>query len=129
MQGIDDVSYRQRFTPRRRSSIWSAINIARVGELKELGLMHPAGLEIFENRDPKKSQEYSFENDPAFTKAQLKAFKSNGAAWEFFQAQPPGYRRNVTWWVTSAKKEETRERRLNTLIEDSAARRRVAQFA
>ena len=91
--------------------------------------MHPAGLEIFENRDPKKSQEYSFENKPEFSAAQRKRFKANRKAWDFFEAQPPGYRRNVTWWVTSAKKEETRERRLNILIEDSAAGRRVPQFA
>ena len=128
VQTVDEVSYRQRFTPRRKTSTWSAINIARVGELEKLGQMHRAGLKAFEERDPAKTGLYSFENDPAFTKAQLKAFKSSRAAWEFFQAQPPGYRRTVTWWVTSAKKEETRERRLNILIEDSAAARRVPQF-
>lgn len=128
VQTVDEDSYRQRFTPRRKTSTWSAININRIGELEKLGLMHPAGLKAFEERDPAKTGQYSFENAPEFTAAQKKRFRANRAAWEFFQAQPPGYRRTVTWWVTSAKKEETRERRLNILIEDSAAGRRVPQF-
>ena len=127
-QTVDEACYRQRFTPRRRSSNWSAINIKRVGELKKLGLMHPSGLKTFEERDPTKTGQYSFENAPGFSAAQSKTFKANRKAWEFFEAQPPGYRRNATWWVTSAKKEETRDRRLNTLIGDSAAGRRLAQL-
>ncbi|HJR45196.1 MAG TPA: YdeI/OmpD-associated family protein [Actinomycetota bacterium] len=126
---IDDNAYRQRFTPRRKTSTWSAINIKRVGELKKLGLMHPAGLKAFQERDPRKTSQYSFENAPEFSAAQKKTFKANRKAWEFFQAQPPGYRRTATWWVVSAKKEETRDRRLSTLIEDSAAGRRIAQLA
>lgn len=123
---IDDVSYSIRFTPRKQISNWSAINIARVAELTRLGLMRPAGLRAFEQRREDKSAIYSYENavrtlDPS----DEKTFRANRKAWQFFNAQAPSYRRVCIYWVTSAKKEETRARRLATLIKDSANLERV----
>ena len=83
--GIDDERYMQRFTPRRKGSTWSAVNIKRIAELTELGLMHPAGLKTFETRDPTKQGLYSFENAPQKLPAlQEKRFKANKQAWSFF---------------------------------------------
>jgi len=123
---IDDVRYSIRFTPRKQISNWSAINIARVAELTKLGLMRPAGLRAFEQRREDKSAIYSYENavrtlDPS----DEKTFRANRKAWQFFNAQAPSYRRVCIYWVTSAKKEETRARRLATLINDSANGERV----
>lgn len=120
-------SYTIRFTPRRAGSIWSDVNTRRVGELAAMERMAPPGLAAFAARDEAKSRQYSHEQrshglDPAY-EAQLQA---NPTAWAFWQAQPPGYRRNASWWVMSAKREETRQKRLATLIEDSAAGRRIA---
>ena len=127
---IDDASYMQRFTPRRAKSPWSAINIKRAKELIAEGLMHPAGEKAFKERDPSKTSLYSFENRPQKLPPQMeKRFKAKKKAWEFFSTQPPGYRRNAIWWVTSAKKDETKDRRLAQLIEDSAAGRRIRQLA
>jgi uncharacterized protein YdeI (YjbR/CyaY-like superfamily) len=129
-QGIDAVSYTNRFTPRKPRSNWSAVNIKRVGELTELGMMHPAGLAAFERRAGDASG-YSYEQvrearlDPAY-EGELKA---DPGAWTFFQAQAPWYRRTATYWVMSAKREETRRRRLATLIEDSRQGRRIAPLA
>lgn len=123
---IDDVSYTIRFTPRKAVSNWSAINIARVAELTKLGLMQPAGLRAFEQRREDKSAIYSYENAVrTLAPADEKAFRANRKAWQFFNAQAPWYRRVCIYWVTSAKREETRARRLATLIEDSANGRRV----
>jgi uncharacterized protein YdeI (YjbR/CyaY-like superfamily) len=123
---IDDVSYSIRFTPRKKTSTWSAINIARVAELTKLGLMQPAGLRAFEHRREDKSAIYAYENAVrTLDAADEKKFRANKKAWEFFNAQPPGYRRLCIYWVTSAKKEETRARRLATLIDDSANGRRL----
>jgi uncharacterized protein YdeI (YjbR/CyaY-like superfamily) len=123
---IDDESYTIRFTPRRRGSIWSAINIRRVTELTTLGRMAPAGLRAFEARDEKKSAIYAYENRPRQLAPEYeKRFRANEKAWEFWIAQPPGYRRVVTYWVMAAKKEETRERRLAQLIDYCANRRRM----
>lgn len=124
---IDDEVTANRFTPRRKTSSWSAVNIARVAELTAAGRMHPAGLRAFEQRDQRKDAIYSYEREkhrelPAEATARLRA--DNGA-WEFWQAQTPGYRRVATHWVLSAKREETRERRLTTLIEDCAAGRLI----
>lgn len=123
---IDEVSYSIRFTPRKQISNWSAVNIARVAELTRLGLMRPAGLRVFEQRREEKSAIYTYENavrtlDPAAEKT----FRANRKAWQFFNAQAPSYRRVCIYWVTSAKKEETRARRLATLINDSASGERV----
>jgi uncharacterized protein YdeI (YjbR/CyaY-like superfamily) len=126
---IDEVSYTIRFTPRRRTSIWSAINIRRAGELKKLGLMRPAGLAAFEARRDGKSAVYSYENPPrTLDRAGERRFRANRKAWTFFNEQAPSYRRVALAWVTSAKRPETRERRLGTLIDDSANGRRLGVY-
>lgn len=124
---LDDESYTIRFTPRKPQSIWSAVNIARVAELTRGGRMQPAGLAAFERRSEEKSAIYSYEQRKAaaFDEAHERQFRQNAAAWEFFQAQPPWYRRTATYLVVSAKKEETRQKRLADLIAASAAGRRI----
>lgn len=128
--GIDDKRYRIRFTPRKTTSIWSTINIGRVKELTKLGLMKPAGLAAFEARSEKKSGVYSFEQAEAskLPAAFAKQLKANPKASAFFEAQPPWYQRSVTHWIVSAKKDETKEKRLADLIACSAAGRTVAPF-
>lgn len=119
---IDDESYHNRFTPRRRGSTWSLVNVKRMQELIAQGLVHPAGLAAFEARDPARTGEYSYEQRPNGLDEAFEAeFRANPDAWAYWQAQPPHYRRGSTHWVMSAKREETRARRLQTLIADSAA--------
>jgi uncharacterized protein YdeI (YjbR/CyaY-like superfamily) len=117
---IDEASYSIRFTPRRSTSIWSAINIKRVGELTALGRMQPAGLEAFAKRDPKKSVIYAYERAKAsemlLDDAALSSLKADKKAWAFFDAQAPWYKRSCSHWVVNAKREETRAKRLETLI-------------
>ena len=126
-RSIDDVSYTIRFTPRTVRSTWSAVNIARARDLIEQGRMRPAGQKAFEARTKYRSAIYSYEQrstaelGPEFERQ----FRSNRKAWAFFQSQPPGYRRTATYWVVSAKREDTRRRRLATLIHDSAQGRTV----
>src|SRR5215218_1988433 len=120
---LDEHSYVIRFTPRKPGSIWSAVNIRRMGELQAEGRVLPAGAAAFERRRDDKSAIYSYERRHA---AELPPeyearFRQDAVAWEFFQRQPPWYRRTATHWVISAKKEETREKRISTLIADSAA--------
>ena len=123
---LDDASYTVRFSPRKRKSIWSLVNIKRVGELSKLGRMQPAGLAAFNSRDVKKAKQYSYERKTSKLNPEFeKKFKANKKAWEFFQAQPPGYRHVISWYVISAKQEETRLRRLEQLIKDSENGRRV----
>lgn len=124
---LDGESYVIRFTPRKPTSNWSAKNLARVEELIAQGRMRPAGRKLYEARDREKQRVYSFERsrEAKLDAAQEARFRANAAAWEFFQGQPPGYRRTALHWVQSAKRPETRERRLDTLIEDSAAGLRV----
>ena len=126
--GIDAERYANRFTPRAARSTWSAVNIKRVGELIEQGLMRPAGLKAFEARTEENSGIYSYEqgDNAALGDEFERRFQANEVAWRFFQAQPPGYRRTAIWWVVSAKKEETRHRRLATRIDDSAHGRTIA---
>jgi uncharacterized protein YdeI (YjbR/CyaY-like superfamily) len=128
---IDETSYVIRFTPRRKGSTWSSINIARVKALSGLELMEPAGLAAFEGRSEAKSGIYSYEQrkHARLPGAMERQFKRSPKAWAWFQAQPAGYRHRATWWVVSAKKEETRARRLATLIEDSAAGRPIKLLA
>ena len=122
----DELSYKQRFSPRKATSVWSAINIGKVERLKAAGRMARPGLEAFENRDPKRTGLYSFENrDVKFSAEIERRFRAQRTAWAFFEQQPPGYRRLMTFWVMSAKKDETRVRRLSKLIETSAAGERI----
>jgi uncharacterized protein YdeI (YjbR/CyaY-like superfamily) len=126
---IDEDSYMQRFTPRKPGSNWSKINVDKMAKLKEAGLMRPAGLAAFERRTDAKTGVYSFERDnvelPPEYEAQLRA---NKAAADYFDSRPPWYRRTAIHLVMSAKREETRERRLEQLIEDSAAGRDIKQL-
>jgi uncharacterized protein YdeI (YjbR/CyaY-like superfamily) len=126
-RGIDDERYTNRFTPRTPRSVWSAVNIRRAKELIELGRMHPAGLEAFQRRSDERSAIYSYEqrHTAALDEESQRRFRSNQRAWEFFQSRPPSYRKAATHWVVSAKKEETRRRRLESLIQDSANGRTV----
>ena len=121
-----DATWSIRFTPRKTGSIWSAVNIRRIEELKTLGQVAPAGLAAYEGRDPEKQKKYSFENrDTVLAPACEKRFRAEKAAWTWFEAMPRSYRHPAVWWVMSAKQEATRERRLATLIADSAAGRKV----
>ncbi len=123
---VDDVSYTHRFTPRKAKSFWSAVNIKRVGELQQLGRMAAPGLKAFAGRDEQKAMQYSYERGACILEgSHEKQFRRSPTAWTFFQAQPPGYRRTATWWVISAKREETREKRLAKLIETSQHGRRL----
>lgn len=124
---IDEVSYKIRFTPRKPDSTWSSINVKRVEELTKLGLMAPAGLAAFEKITVGKSGIYAYEqrNEARLDEEMERQFRSNKAAWEYFQAQAPWYRRTSTYWVISAKKPETRQKRLATLIEDCAQGRPI----
>jgi len=123
---VDEASYAIRFTPRKADSIWSAVNIKRVDELTKLGRMKAPGLAAFKSRDVQKAQRYSYErNNCKLDPAHEKLFKANAKAWEFFRAQAPGYQRTATWWVVSAKKEETRLKHLATLIQDSENGRKI----
>lgn len=124
---IDEERYTIRFTPRRPGSHWSQKNIASVQKLIKAGRMQPAGMAAWEARDPENRATASYEQgrEPAFDGDLLKEFQANNHAWDFFQAQPPGYRRTVTEWVTAAKQESTRLRRLRRVIEVSAEGKRV----
>ncbi|MGA3055284.1 MAG: YdeI/OmpD-associated family protein [Candidatus Korobacteraceae bacterium] len=125
-KAVDDVSYTHRFTPRKPKSFWSAVNIKRIAELKRRGRMTAPGLKAFAGRDEQKARQYSYERSTCKLEgAHEKQFRGQEKAWEFFQAQPPGYRRTATWWVISAKREETRGKRLAKLIETSEQGRRL----
>ena len=124
---VDDESYKIRFTPRRAKSTWSAVNSARIAVLTREGRMQPAGIAAFARREENNSRKYSFENRESakLTAADEREFCRNSAAWEFFQRQPAGYRRLAAWWVISAKRAETRRKRLDRLIRESHAQRRI----
>jgi uncharacterized protein YdeI (YjbR/CyaY-like superfamily) len=124
--GVDAERYANRYSPRTPTSFWSEINTKRALELIEEGRMRPAGLAAFERRDVARTKAYSFEQKTAGLSAeQERAFRRNRSAWSFWEAQPPGYRRTASWWVTSAKREDTRARRLSALIEHSARGNRI----
>lgn len=118
---IDDTSYQIRFTPRKSTSTWSAINIARVAELTEQGRMRPAGWMAFSYRKDAKSRRYAYEQTAiaALVPADEARFRKSKKAWAFFEVQPPGYRKTVIWQIVSAKQEVTRQKRLTLLIEAS----------
>jgi uncharacterized protein YdeI (YjbR/CyaY-like superfamily) len=126
---IDDTSYTIRFTPRRTSSIWSAINMRRVEALIEANKMMPAGLAAFEARRANKVGVYSYEQRPdSLIEPYASMLAKNAKARDFFASQAPSYRRAATWWVISAKRDETRLSRARTLIELSAKRQPIPQF-
>jgi uncharacterized protein YdeI (YjbR/CyaY-like superfamily) len=126
---VDEISYTIRFTPRRARSVWSAVNIKRVGELAKQGRMKPAGLEAFAARNENRSGIYSYEQRTAeLPESYSRLVKKNKVAWKFFEDQPPSYRKAANWWVVSAKKEETRLKRLDKLIDYSAKRQTIPQF-
>lgn len=121
--------YTIRFTPRKPASIWSAVNVKRVAELTAQGRMAPAGLAAFARRDEKRSAIYSYERQTATLDGDsLKIFRAEKEAWAFFNAQAPYYVRVATYWIVSAKKPETRARRLVKLIEHSRQRQRIPEF-
>lgn len=123
---IDDERHCQRFTPRRASSNWSSVNIEKVAKLTAEGRMAPAGLAAFERRADDRSRVYAFEQTGVELPPEFEArLRRNLTAHRYWQSCSPGYRRVATWWVISAKRAETRERRLATLIEDSAAGRLI----
>ena len=127
-KGVDEISYRIRFTPRRRGSIWSAINIKRAKELVRQKQMRPTGLKAFTARIENKSGIYSYEQRSTELKQPYaKLLKKNKAASNFFKKQPPSYRKMIGWWIISAKKEETRMARLAKLISESAKGKRLLQ--
>ncbi len=128
-RSVDEHSYTVRFTPRKPASIWSAINLRKIKELVASGDMRPAGLAIYEARRDKDHKGYSIANrtvdlDPKYAKLMRK----NAAAWKFYLAQPPGYRKQVNHWVTSAKQEATRLSRLEKLVFHSARGERLPQL-
>jgi uncharacterized protein YdeI (YjbR/CyaY-like superfamily) len=129
-KSLGDQSYVIRFTPRKPTSKWSTVNTRRIGELMALGLVRPAGLAAFERRDAAKSGVYSYEQryrarlEPSFERR----FRANAKGWAYFEAEAPWYRRTATYWVVSAKREDTRERRLATLIDCSARGKRISDL-
>lgn len=127
-KSLGEASYVIRFIPRKPTSLWSAINIAKVAELTRKGLMAPAGLAIFEKRDPVRAPGYSVKTRKVFDAATLAAFKSKKKAWKFFEAQPPGYRGQIANWIMSAKRDDTRAKRLAKAIAASAAGVRLETF-
>lgn len=123
---VDEISYQIRFTPRRRGSIWSAINIKRARELTKQKRMRPAGLKAFAARVENKSGIYSYEQRRAeLEEPYAGRLKKNKSACDFFQAQPPSYRKMMSWYIMSAKTEETRSKRLETLMKASAKGKRL----
>jgi uncharacterized protein YdeI (YjbR/CyaY-like superfamily) len=125
---LDEVSFTQRFTPRRRRSKWSAVNIRRFKALQDQGRVHRSGLAAFEAREHSHRIEYSYESKARdLNNASLRTFTANPKAWRFYQSQPPWYRRVTAFWVMSAKRDETRARRLDILIKRSASGQGVPQ--
>lgn len=128
-KSVDDVSYTIRFTPRRKRSVWSSVNINRANALIKQRLMQPAGLKAFAARKEYRSGIYTYEQrsvelpDPYASE-----LKKNSVAWKYFNEQRASYRKAITWWILSAKKEETRLKRLGQLIEHSSKRRWIPQY-
>jgi len=126
-RSIDDAAYTIRFTPRKKTSIWSAVNVARVAELTKLGLMQKAGLAAFALRTAARTGVYSHERNAAakLSAAEEKVLRANEKARAYFEAQAPWYRRSATHWVISAKREETRAKRFARLVADCESERRI----
>lgn len=127
---LNEESFAQRLTPRRKRSIWSAVNLRRFAELDREGLVHAKGHAAFAARDDARSAIYSYENRSRGLGQELEAaFRKHVAAWKFFESQAPWYRRTAAYWVVSAKREETRARRLHVLIEHSKMGERIPPLA
>jgi uncharacterized protein YdeI (YjbR/CyaY-like superfamily) len=124
---IDDHRYKIRFTPRKSSSIWSAVNIERVPVLAGQGRMRAAGLAAFAQRKEHKSRTYAYEQPAVaeLTPGELRTFKRNTAAWNYFGRQAPSYKKRMLWRIVSAKLQKTRDRRLKMLIDSSAGGKRL----
>lgn len=123
---VDALSYSIRFTPRRPKSNWSQVNLRHAERLIKSGRMTPVGLRVYSEWDPKKSGSYSFENHPReFAPADEHKFQADKTAWNYFRKQAPSYQRTSIWWVVSAKRSETRAKRLSKLMDDSAHERRL----
>ncbi len=117
---VDEISYSNRFTPRRANSNWSAVNIKKIEDLTEKGLMKPAGFAAFEKRKDEKSAVYAYEKEQKqFSGEFEKRFQGNAKAWDFFEKQANWYKKQMVNWVLTAKQEATRERRLEKLIAES----------
>jgi uncharacterized protein YdeI (YjbR/CyaY-like superfamily) len=125
-RSIDSESYSIRFTPRKSTSIWSAINIHKVAALTDSGLMTPAGEKAFSFRKEHKSKIYSYEKEAAALDSDYETqFKNHTAAWDFFQKQAPSYKKLVIHWIMDAKQEKTRLSRLEKLIAESGEERKL----
>jgi uncharacterized protein YdeI (YjbR/CyaY-like superfamily) len=128
-KSIDEVSYVIRFTPRKPNSVWSSVNIKRAQVLIEQGEMQPAGLKAYQARKENRSGIYSYEQRSVDLEEPYNGLlRKNEAAWKFFQAQPASYRKAVSWWIISARKEETRLKRLEKLMAFSAEGQRVPEY-
>jgi uncharacterized protein YdeI (YjbR/CyaY-like superfamily) len=128
-KSIDKESYYIRFTPRKSTSIWSAINIKKVEALTQKGLMYPAGIEAFAKRKENKSRIYSYEKEPEIlSNGFLKKFKANKKAWNYFQSMAPSYQKTAIHWVMNAKQEITKTKRLDELINDSGLERKIKRL-
>jgi uncharacterized protein YdeI (YjbR/CyaY-like superfamily) len=129
VKSIGDESYMQRFTPRRKNSHWSNVNVRRFAELDAAGLIQPSGRAAYDRRTAERTGKAFFESPPLeLTPGQTRALKANPTAWKYWNAQPPGYQRTVKHWVNTAKHADTRERRLKLLIESCAEKRPLRQF-
>lgn len=118
---VDEDRYTIRFTPRKTSSIWSAVNLGTMQRLIEDGLVAPAGLRAFERRAAERTGIYAYEqrHAAALDASEQREFRRHRGAWKYFQSRPAGYRQIATWWVVSAKRPDTRARRFAQLIECS----------
>jgi uncharacterized protein YdeI (YjbR/CyaY-like superfamily) len=126
LSGMDEQTYALRFTPRRADSLWSTANVKRVAQLIETGRMQEAGLQAFEARRPDRTGMYINDMlDKGFPSEMEAMFRADAGAWAFWSRQPPSYRRQMIWWVVSAKRDDTRQRRLTALIAEHAAGRRI----
>jgi uncharacterized protein YdeI (YjbR/CyaY-like superfamily) len=125
-KSVDEASYKIRFTPRTADSFWSPVNTRRVAALKKAGRMAAAGLAAFARRNRHQTKRYSYERGTAkLTPAEMRLLKANAEAWAFFRSRPPGYQRIAAWYIVSAKRAETRRKRLDTLIAHSARGSRI----
>lgn len=125
-RSIDAESYCIRFTPRRKNSIWSNVNIAKVQKLMEEGRMKPEGIKAFENRSPEKSGIYSFEKAASdLPDTYLKLFRKNKIAWKYFESFSPSKKKAIIHWILDAKQEVTRIKRLNKLIADCEQKKNI----